>query len=351
MSRFSELLGSIGTGQSPAPPVSAQKDVSATQNANQSTNALGNAAKNGGDATKFVTRPAVGTPGISSNGIKRKADSSLPELPDKTLKADTHQGTSQGTFQGTFRGTFQGAPNSAKSSLSTNPVSGTKTSADGRRPSTSTGPAPAAIPKVPPKGSFADIIARAKAAQEQRGQNQVGMIMHQASSKEKVRKRRREEEKTRPEKGRPGHRAVSSGRVEKRRSESPAKKREEPKKIKTPRPPLAAPPSSYTGTLGLPARRLPPSAKNGKRPSKYDEYLGTDEEDLEEEDDAGEEGGYGSDASSDMEAGLMDIDEEEAAALRKAKEDDARELALENKLKREKEEKRRRLQALADKKR
>ena len=56
-----------------------------------------------------------------------------------------------------------------------------------------------------------------------------------------------------------------------------------------------------------------------------------------------------SDASSDMEAGAFDIDEEERVALQKAKEDDARELALENKLKREKEERRKRLQALADK--
>ena len=59
--------------------------------------------------------------------------------------------------------------------------------------------------------------------------------------------------------------------------------------------------------------------------------------------------GYDSDASSNMEAGAFDIDEEERVALQKAKEDDARELVLENKLKREKEERRKRLQALADK--
>ena len=58
-----------------------------------------------------------------------------------------------------------------------------------------------------------------------------------------------------------------------------------------------------------------------------------------------------SDASSVMEAGVFDIDDEEQLALKQAQEEDAKELAMEKKLKREKEERRKRLQALADKKR
>lgn len=89
--------------------------------------------------------------------------------------------------------------------------------------------------------------------------------------------------------------------------------------------------------------RLPPGVKK----NRYDEYLGTDEEEDSEAD--LQEEGYNSDASSDMEAGAFDIDEEERAAMRAAKEDDARELAEENRLKREKEERRRRLISLAGK--
>jgi len=199
-------------------------------------------------------------------------------------------------------------------------------------------------------------MARARLAQEQKGQNQVGMIMHQAASKEKMSKlaakRREEEEKAKHGKTKAAKHSVDNGRIRKRNT-SPGKKPKEARTIKPPRPPLAAPTSTYKGTMGQPAQRPPASAqsrgKDGRRSSKYDEYLGTDEEDEVDDDEIEDEIGYGSDASSNMEAGAFDIDEEERVALQKAKEDDARELALENKLKREKEERRKRLQALADK--
>jgi hypothetical protein len=50
-----------------------------------------------------------------------------------------------------------------------------------------------------------------------------------------------------------------------------------------------------------------------------------------------------------MEAGAFDLDEEEQRALRAAKEEDARELALETQHKREKEERRKKLLQLANK--
>jgi protein SPT2 len=214
---------------------------------------------------------------------------------------------------------------------------------------------------VPPKGSYADIMARARLAQEQKGQNHVGMIMHQAASKEKASKmgpkRREEDEKAKHGKIKPTKVGVDNGRIRKR-STSPTKKANEARMIKPPRPPLAAPASTYKGTMGQPAQRPPISArsrgKDGRRSSKFDEYLGTDEEDEVDDDEIEDEiegEGNGSDVSSEMEAGAFDIDEEERLALKKAKEDDARELALENKLKREKEERRKKLQALADKQR
>ena len=200
-------------------------------------------------------------------------------------------------------------------------------------------------------------MARARLAQEQKGQNQVGMIMHQAASKDKVSKmatkRREEDEKAKHPTAKPTKKSIDGGR-NRRRSTSPIKKPNEAKPIKPPRLPLAAPASNYKGTMGQPSRRTPLSAKSrgkdGRRSSRYDDYLGTDEDEV--DDDEVEDGGEdGSDASSVMEAGAFDIDEEERLALKKAKEDDANELAIENKLKRDKEERRKKLQALADKRR
>ena len=60
-----------------------------------------------------------------------------------------------------------------------------------------------------------------------------------------------------------------------------------------------------------------------------------------------EEGDYESDVSSDMEAAVFEVDEEEERAARLARKEDALALSEENRLKREKEEKRRRLAAMA----
>jgi hypothetical protein len=58
---------------------------------------------------------------------------------------------------------------------------------------------------------------------------------------------------------------------------------------------------------------------------------------LEEEDD------YASDASSDMEGGIWDVEQEEQLALKAAKQEDAEALAEEQRLKREKEARRKKL--------
>ena len=191
-------------------------------------------------------------------------------------------------------------------------------------------------------------MARAKQAQEARSQNQVGMIKHQATNREKVSKlaerKKQEEEKVKAAKEKHAGRLAKAGKPEKGRSVSPAKKSDQPRAAKVARPPLHAPATAYRGTMGTSASRprLPPSRKKGR----YDEYLGTDEEEDSELDDQ-DEGDYDSEASSDMEAGAFDIDEEERLATKAAREDDARELAEEQRLKREKEERRRRLANLA----
>jgi hypothetical protein len=200
-------------------------------------------------------------------------------------------------------------------------------------------------------------MARAKSQTDRAQQTQVGMIKHQATQRERVSKvaeRRRQEEekaKTGKDKASTGRSAAVVKQLPKSRSVSPAKRTDQSKVPKAPRPPLHAPPSStYKGTMGTTSARgkLPP------RRRRENEYLDTDEEDVSDDmmDGYGEdeEDDYGSDASSDMEAGFDDMDAEEARAAKVAREEDARELALETKLRQEKDSRRKQaLQALADK--
>lgn len=182
-------------------------------------------------------------------------------------------------------------------------------------------------------------MARAKA---QDPKQKIGVITHTKSApKEKLSKRaeqkKAEGEKLRKEKsGNGGVRKPDS-----RRSASPAKKGvQEGRVSKAPAKP------SYKGTMGISTGRDQPRKEAKQR---YDEYLGTDEEDNSDiVEDVDDEGGY---ESSDMEGGFDELEVEEQTAARQAKADDARELAIENQLKREKEERRRRLMNLANKRR
>ena len=116
-------------------------------------------------------------------------------------------------------------------------------------------------------------------------------------------------------------------------------------------PPKPKPQPSYRGTMTMAPKHLPAreKAKVKPKPSR-DRYLDTDEEedgdDIDDEEEAISEGGY-SDESEEMEAGFDDVEDEEEEAARQAKKDDATEAAFEAKLKREKEERRKKLQQLA----
>jgi hypothetical protein len=104
----------------------------------------------------------------------------------------------------------------------------------------------------------------------------------------------------------------------------------------TARPQAAATPTSRGGT---PAAKPKPKQDKGR----YDGYADwSDLDDMEDEEDD-----YASDASSDMEGGMWDVEKEEQEALKFAKKEDAEALAEEMRLKREKEEKKRKLLALS----
>jgi hypothetical protein len=103
--------------------------------------------------------------------------------------------------------------------------------------------------------------------------------------------------------------------------------------------PASAPAS--TSRNGTPAAASKPKQPKGK----YDGYV--EWSDLDEVDD--EEEDYASDASSDMEGGVWDVEHEEQLALKAAKQEDAAALAEENRHKLEKEARRQKLIAMNNK--
>lgn len=121
------------------------------------------------------------------------------------------------------------------------------------------------------------------------------------------------------------------------------------------RPPQSSAPA-YTGTAGRPSKRAPGTGaaqKSKQTPHRAvrDEYLGTDEEDEGDYYGADDYDDYASDVSSDMEAGIMDVEREEQEALRAARAEDEAELRAEAEAKRAKEERKRKLAALSKSKR
>lgn len=104
----------------------------------------------------------------------------------------------------------------------------------------------------------------------------------------------------------------------------------------------------YRGTAGLPSKRSAGDTKQqsrtGKR-SRMDDYLGTDEEDEGEYEDGYDD--HFSDASSDMEAGFDNVEEEEATALKAARREDEEEWQAELAAKQEKLDRKRKLTSLA----
>ncbi|KAF9761765.1 hypothetical protein IL306_003668 [Fusarium sp. DS 682] len=265
------------------------------------------------------------------------------------------------------------------------------------RPSPGAASASSAPPK---KGSFAEILARAQKAQQSMGQ--VGKIQHKKveggalkkvkdEPPAKVDPRAAKNIKGRPAPAptgysgtaKPGQRPVQrngapvtgTGRDPRNGKPLPPSKaergrmtgskssggraapEEEPKKVKK----AAIATTGYTGTARprpggdvgkkketprggalLSAPRAPrPSRSKSRFEDDYDEDLDDFIDYDDEEDDAGPRYDYASDGSSDMEAGMDDIDDEERQAERLAKLEDLKEERLEKQLKAEKEARKR----------
>jgi len=297
---------------------------------------------------------------------KRKADDDLKRPPDKIKRTRSPVANSSRPMS---RSQKHSAVDKSLVKMKLAPT------ASSPRPVVSTSkissPAPASTepPKPPKKGSYAEIMARGKAAQAILGQ--VGKIQHKPIEKAPT-KREREELKARRShkfqsslavKGKPGAagqpplRDGSNGTREnngKVAIGSSSKKVELPKKIKK----AALATTGYTGTARPKPGSTTATSKSSTRTSHSPyQRSGSKGQDFrsssrryvsaseEEDDEEGQE--YDSDVSSDMEAAAFEVDEEEEEAARIARREDAEALREELRLKREKEEKRKRLAAMA----
>jgi hypothetical protein len=197
-------------------------------------------------------------------------------------------------------------------------------------------------------------MLKARAVQE-KAPVKVGVLKHQAVQKEKEKlskaekKRRLMEAMAKEKEVRSARKsgrsaiphAVTKGGV--KPDGVPSVKRREPEENTYKGTARPAPPS-YRGTAGLTSRH--DRGRAGQRrgmPSRRNDYLGTDEEDEGDYDD------YYSDVSSDMEAGLEDVEKEEERALRVARQEDEEDIKRELAAKKEKLERKKKLTALAAK--
>ncbi|KZF23762.1 hypothetical protein L228DRAFT_123495 [Xylona heveae TC161] len=356
MSFLNSVLSSIGGGTPhiPTPPRPAPAATAPRSTQLPSRNAR-NAAIS---VTSNETRPQA------NSGQKRKAEEEIQRNTSKAPKNDSARpAPPPNRFQSSKpiarpNGTLSNTPTSTAAAR-TSSATATKTAQ----------PPPAAAAssaaKAPPKkGSYAEILARAQAAQS--SSKQVGVIKHKpvekltrkerlaqqaeaaAKAKQGASGKARPDAKDRAGKGA----AVTSGKG----SDSEITKKKQPVDVGykgTMRPKSEEP--VYKGTMNR-AREAPAPKANTPRPSsrhatselakagmplrppsRYTYATYSDEEESE--------------GSSDMEAAAYELEEEEQLSLRTARREDEEALNEENELKRVKEEKKRRLAQMAAKRR
>ena len=295
---------------------------------------------------------------VLSGGTKRKAEDQISEVKAKIAKKTSAEAMTLGrksalppvgpaannVIAANFRGTAKQLQIPSRAQI----------------PAGSNDTGDEAPKKQPKKGSYAEIMARAKS--NQGAPQAVGTISHKPRDKMamsykkemKLSKKAIKDRKLGIKRDR-NHQpnSVSStgpnslglpkpvrGTVQKPVPSAPVKPKVE---------------TSYKGTMHPVSTSIKAKPKESHRPQnrRRDEYAGTDEElddkeDYYDEDEDDEGDGYGSE-SDDMEAGFDDVEEEEGAALKAARKEDEREAQLEARLKREKEEKKRKLAELAKK--
>ena len=305
---------------------------------------------------------------ILSAGQKRKAEEPLPAPKPKIVKEDQAQRqgneASVSAEVSTKKPIERPTVSTSKSALAV-PYRGMSRPSPSSPSPASASPTTAPAKSGPPKkGSYAEIMARAAT----NNKPQLGVIKHKPKDTISAKK----EIMMRKNGLLPNGKAVKKdARNSKsgRNSDSPVRSTANSKspnlacKKAPPQPSYKGtaapkPQPTYKGTMNMKpgssiantARRK--DSKNDRsrsssiNPSRRDiEYESEEEED---EDELDEENGY-SDESDDMEAGAFEVEQEETAATRAARKEDEEQLRIENQLKKEKEDRRKRLAAMAAK--
>lgn len=200
-------------------------------------------------------------------------------------------------------------------------------------------PAAALPAKTPSKGSFLEIMARANNLKASTKDFRIVNKKLEKKPKESAKDRKKKELLGKDGSKRPLNSKDAKGQP---RSSTKSGKDEKPARVRpeitykgTERP---VPGSGYQGTAGLKSSTkhgqtssAKPGFKGQERSSRYRDY--SDEEEDEEDE---EENEYYSDASSDMEAGAFDLEQEEQDALRAGKREDAAAMREEEERKRRK---------------
>ena len=293
--------------------------------------------------------PSANTDGSQNN--KRKAEDTSSGRDGKIMRNGlASERISRTTPSTTSLARPSKPPISVSSSSAAMPYRGT--SRPDPASATPTTPTADAL-KAPKKGSYAEIMARAKANQSKRP---VGTISHKpkdqiAPSYKKELKLMKKAIKDKKLGFKDSSRPGSSGSL----SSSPAPGPVSHKKIAasaykgTAKPKPQLPQPTYKGTMKPASSNAKPATASDRdsnhRKPQYDEYAATDEDDLDDI----EEDEHGSDGSDDMEAGFTDVEQEETLATKAARKEDEEEARLEAKLKKDKEERRKKLEQLAKK--
>lgn len=280
----------------------------------------------------------------NSTGNKRKAEGALPRENEKAAKGTGYRGTSSLVSPCMIS---QQSPGSKKPSTLSGPSSTSLLTRAAKQtpvaaspaaaPSSTASPAVSQIngvdtpAKTLKKGSYAEIMARAKASQQ--APPAVGTIRHQAKDKKALSDKKelllQKRAKFNKGKSQPpnGHSRNSSGEISGSSATRPVAKPGETERKKAPEIAYKGtakpkPQPTYKGTMKPVG---PPSATAQKKPlprSQESRYRYASYSD--EEEDVEEEGGY-SDESDDMEAGFSDVEEEEAKATKLARKEDEEE--------------------------
>ena len=298
---------------------------------------------------RSTTLPPLGN-GALVNG-KRKADGELSRPNEKVHKNDASSVARQAIGSGVSDQLRKAEKPALKvSSMPSGPYRGTS------KPSPVT--PVSAEAKVPPKkGSFAEIMSRGKPTIPP-----VGIITHKPKEKISSKKELELQKRELAQKGKTDRTVSRSAPGSKSNSPGPGKRVDGSGKVVKPSGSVGyqgtvkpKPQPSYKGTMKPVASSAAPARKKGcnsddhtRRKSVPTMRRALSESEEEPEDD--DKNSYISEEDySDMEAGFGDVEEEDEKATRLAKKEDDFEKMMLDELKRQKEAKKRRLAALADK--